>query len=229
MNEERKKLLNTDEGKLFVFGVVLGVIWIFGLFFLTFFKSTFSLKLLSMIATHLISGRAGGISMGLKLGLPSWTTIINATIIDSLVVLLVYPLFVLSYKNMFKNKFLKGMLDSSILTAQKEQEKISKFGIIGLLLFVWFPLHMTGPLVGAIIGYFIGLKPYLNITIVLTGTFLAVVSWVIFLRKMIDVTGAFSFLVPVFVIVIALIGFLVIRYKQRKDAATSNGDNSGSS
>ncbi len=229
MKEERKKMLNTDEGKLFIFGVALGMIWIFGLFFLTFFKSTFSLKLLSMIATHLISGRAGGISMGLELGLPSWITILNATIIDSLVVLLVYPLFVFSYKNMFKNKFLKGVLDSSILTAQKEQEKISKFGIIGLLLFVWFPLHMTGPLVGAIIGYFIGLKPYLNITIVITGTFLAVVSWVIFLRKMIDVTGAFSFLIPVFVIVIALIGFLVIRYKHRKDAATSNGDNSGSS
>ncbi len=217
MNEERKKILHSDEGKLFVFGVVVGLVWILGLFALSFFhKSASAPKLLSMVATHLLSGRAGGISMGLEMGLPTWIIILNATIIDSLIVLLLYPLFVFSYNNMFKIKFLHSMLDKSINAAQKEKDTVSHFGVIGLVLFVWFPLHMTGPLIGAIIGYFIGLKTILNISVVLTGTFLAVVSWVILFRKIIAVTGNFSYLIPVFVISMAIIGFFVIRYKQRK-------------
>ncbi len=79
-------------------------------------------------------------------------------------------------------------------------------------LFVWFPLHMTGPLVGSIIG----LKTFLNLTVVLTGTFLAVVSWVIFFGKILGVTGSFSYLIPVFVITMAVVGFFVIRQRHKK-------------
>ncbi len=77
---------------------------------------------------------------------------------------------------------------------------------------------MTGPLVGAIIGYFLRLKPYVNIAVVLGGTFLAVVSWVIFFRKIISVSGEFSFLIPVVVIAMALIVFVVIRTRNRREA-----------
>lgn len=217
MKREDARYLSTDEGKLFVSGVVVGILWVFGLIILSLNKSIMALKLLSMIATHLVSGRAGGISLGLELSLPEWIIILNATIIDSLVVLLLYPLFVLSYAKIPSNTFIKSVLDKSIHTAQKRQEKISHFGIIGLLLFVWFPLHMTGPLVGAIIGYFIGLKSLINIIVVLTGTFLAVISWVIFFRNMMLVTGSFSFFIPVFVIAAALIIFFFIHRRNRDD------------
>ena len=61
------------------------------------------------------------------------------------------------------------------------------------------------------------LRQYVNITVVLTGTFFAVVSWLIFFRKVIDLAGDFSVLIPVFMIVMALVVFLVIRYKHRKE------------
>jgi uncharacterized membrane protein len=139
-------------------------------------------------------------------------------LIDSLIVLLIYPLFVLSTRKTLKSGFVQDILDASIKTAKKERRRVRRFGIVGLLLFVWFPLHMTGPLVGTIIGYFLSLKPYVNVAVVLTGTFLAVVSWVIFFRNISTVLGEFSFLIPVVVILMALIVFLVIRTRNRKEA-----------
>jgi len=217
MKKENMKYLSTGEGRLFMAGVILGVSWICALFFLYLRQYDFAWKLLSMIATHLVAGRAGGISVGLECELPKWLIVINATIIDSLIVLLVYPLFVLSCKNTLRHRFIKNMLGQSIKTASQERKRVSRFGIVGLLFFVWMPLHMTGPLVGAIIGYFNGLNPYVNITVVLTGTFFAVVSWLIFFNRMIDLAGDFSVLIPVFMIVMALVVFLVIKHKHRKE------------
>ena len=42
---------------------------------------------------------------------------------------------------------------------------------------------MTGPVVGAIIGFLIGLKHYHTIFIVSTGTSLAIVVWTYFLKE----------------------------------------------
>ena len=216
MTKDKTKYLATEEGRLFIAGILLGCGWIGGLLVLLLVNHGFASKVLQMIATHLISGRAGGISVGLERDLSSWLIVLNATVIDSLIVLLAYPLFVYSCKRQMKPGIFKNMIDTSIRTAQKEHNRISRYGIVGLLLFVWFPLHMTGPLVGAIIGYFLNLKPYLNITVVLTGTFLAVISWVIFFSKLKVLTGQYSFIVPVCVILFALIAFFVIRHRRSK-------------
>jgi uncharacterized membrane protein len=210
--------MSSQEARIFMTGVILGSLWICALLVFWLCGYSFPLKLLSMVATHLIGGRAGGISVGLEMGLPEWLIVFNAFFIDSLIVLLVYPLFVLSTRKTLKSGFVQDFLDASIKTAKKERKRVRRFGMVGLLFFVWFPLHMTGPLVGAIIGYFLRLKPYVNISVVLCGTFLAVVSWVIFFRKIISISGEFSFLIPVVVIVMALIVFLVLRTRNRKEA-----------
>ena len=212
------KQMSSEEAKIFMTGVILGSLWICTLLVFWLCGYDFPLNLLSMVGTHLIAGRAGGITVGLELGLPEWLIVFNAFLVDSLIVLLIYPLFVLSTRKTLKRGFVQDFLDASIKTAKKERKRVRRFGMVGLLFFVWFPLHMTGPLVGAIIGYFLRLKSYVNIAVVLTGTFLAVVSWVIFFRKIISISGEFSFLIPVVVIVMALIVFLVIRTRNRKEA-----------
>jgi len=215
--KEHIKQMSSEEAKIFMTGVLLGSLWICALLVLWLCGYDFPLNLISMVGTHLIAGRAGGITVGLNLDLPEWLIVLNAFLIDSLIVLLIYPLFILSTRKTLKISFVQDFLDASIKTAKKERKRVRRFGMVGLLLFVWFPLHMTGPLVGAIIGYFLRLKPYVNITVVLTGTFLAVVSWVIFFSKMNTVTGEYSFLIPVVVIAMALIVFLVIRMRNRRE------------
>lgn len=216
MTEKMEKLLKSAEGRLFLFGLFLDVLSLLALTLLFVLHSPWALKIVSMMASHLVSGRAGGISVGVEMGLPKWFIVIGATLVDSQIVLLLYPLFVFSYKNMVEIRFLKGMLDSSRRVAEQQKENISRFGIVGLILFVWFPLHMTGPLVGAIIGYFIGLKPYQNITVVLTGTFLAVLSWVVFFSKMMVAIGEFSFLIPLTILLAAIVGFFIVRHRHKR-------------
>lgn len=217
MTSVTRKLLQSDEGKLFLSGLSLDIALLIVIFVLSLLGSPWTIKVLSMLGTHLISGRAGGISIGMEMGFPNWFIIIFSTMLDSQIVLFLFPLFVFSYNNVVEIKFLKGMIDSSREAAEKQKETISRFGIFGLLLFVWFPLHMTGPLVGAIIGHFIGLKPFKNISIVLSGTFLAVISWVLFFRKAISISGEYSFLIPITVVLLAIIGFFVLRWRHKKE------------
>ena len=44
-----------------------------------------------------------------------------------------------------------------------------KYGKYGLFLFVWFPFWMTGPVVGSIIGFLIGITHLHTMLIVITG------------------------------------------------------------
>lgn len=216
--DQYKQFFNMNEGRLLATGLSISIAWLLELFILSFFKSSLSLKLISMSATHIISGRAGGISLGLELEIPHYLIVINSMIIETIIVLLVFSVFLLSYKNYIRSKFLKNMIDTSIKAAQKNRHTVSKYGMIGLLLFVWFPLHMTGPVAGAIIGYFIGLKQKTNLTIVLTGTFLAILSWTLFFGKINSLTGQYSFFIPIFVVVLAGSTFIYFRVKRNHNS-----------
>ena len=169
-----------------------------------------------MLATGMVAGRAGGISLGQELGLPTWLIVINATMADCLTVLFLYPLFVFSAKNVANRPLVNQVLGDSIRRAEARKSSISRYGMIGLLFFVWFPLHMTGPLVGSIIGYFMGLHAFVNVGVVITGTFLAVVCWTMLFQVVAEWAGEWSYLIPAFVILAALTAFLVVRAQHRK-------------
>jgi len=67
--------------------------------------------------------------------------------------------------------------------AEAQRPRALRWGIPGLLLFVWFPFWMTGPVVGSIIGFLIGLGPWTTMAVVLAGTGLAIVCWVFVLDQ----------------------------------------------
>lgn len=208
--------LATPEGKIFATGIGVGCAWVMLLIGLTWAQHVVPGHLLRMLATGMVAGRAGGISLGQTMGLPTWLIVINATMADCLTVLLLYPLFVFSAKNMVNMPLVNQMLGDSIRRAEARQSWVSRYGWIGLLFFVWFPLHMTGPLAGSIIGYFMGFHPYLTMAIVIIGTFLAVLCWTYLFHVVAAWAGDLSYLIPVFVILVALVAFLILRAQNRK-------------
>ncbi|MBF0573923.1 MAG: small multi-drug export protein, partial [Desulfamplus sp.] len=52
-------------------------------------------------------------------------------------------------------------------------------GWIGVFLFVLAPLPGTGPVAGSILGYLLKMSIWRNFTAVLSGTFFAVLMWVV--------------------------------------------------
>ncbi len=134
-------------------------------------------SLWQMTVTHVLGGRAAGLSYGYNAGLDFWLVVVANIAVEAFMVLLFYPLFVFSYEKLIVIKPLEDTMARARRAAESRQATVMKWGVPGLLLFVWFPFWMTGPLVGSIIGFLIGLRMWVNLGVVLTGTSIAIVCW----------------------------------------------------
>lgn len=88
------------------------------------------------------------------------------------------------FKGLALLKELNNFFASIYQVAQKYEKPIQKYGIVGLFAFVWLPFWMTGPIVGAAIGYFMHLKVWLNLLVVLSGTNIAILCWAYLLESL---------------------------------------------
>ena len=98
------------------------------------------------------------------------------------------------------------------------QKRMMRWGIPGLLLFVWFPFWMTGPVVGSAIGYLLGLPAWLTISVVLIGTYIAMGAWAYLIfgihsRAVIFAPWAPA-LIVVLLILIVLAGYWLNRHRK---------------
>jgi uncharacterized membrane protein len=181
--------------------------------------------LLSMTTTHIFGGRAAGMSLGYARKLPPGVVIVANMAIETFLVLLFYPLFVFSYQRLIVIQPLEETIARARQAAEAHQSTLMKFGIPGLLLFVWFPFWMTGPLVGSIIGFLIGLRPLVTLSVVLSGTYLAIFCWGVILHRIYERLERLGPYVPfVFVGLVFLLAISIhIRYAFSKSAMPDDG------
>lgn len=176
--------------------------------------------ILAMTGTHLLFGRAAAMTYGYSATLNHTTVIVVNVAIETLMVFFLYPLFVLSWRNLLVFKALRKIVSRTIESAQVHQDTIRKYGILGLFVFVWSPFWMTGPVVGSAIGYLLGLRIWVNFSVVLTGTALATVCWSYFLRELHERVSAYGPIGPVVVLMIiagiVISGMLIRRRRHRK-------------
>ncbi|MEA2100905.1 MAG: small multi-drug export protein [Campylobacterota bacterium] len=122
----------------------------------------------------------------------------------------------LSWNRSLSINFLKDFFTAVKEQRMKYKDFFDKYGKYGLFLFVWFPFWMTGPVIGAIIGFLIGIKHYTTIMIVLSGTFLAIVAWTYFLKELIVSLNQLSANAPyIFLALFVVIGVVLKLMKSR--------------
>ena len=182
-NGSRLTLLTSPEGRLLVAGVALAFAYTLWLGVKLMLSPDDSQFLTGMTATTLVFGRAAGLAFGYSMNLGHSTVIPITMIIETVHVLVFYPLFVLSWRHLLVIKALKNVFERIHRNAETHKAKIQRYGIIGLFAFVWFPFWMTGPVVGSVIGFLLGLPVWLNMTVVLLGTYVAILGWALFLRE----------------------------------------------
>ena len=68
-----------------------------------------------------------------------------------ILVTLIYPLFVYSFKGMVKIKILEEFFTEIKEKRKNYQSYFDKYGKLGLFIFVFIPFWMTGPIVGVIV------------------------------------------------------------------------------
>lgn len=214
-NHLKATLLASSEGRLLLTGFALAFIYAFWLGIRLTFSPEESQVLIGMTATGIIFGRAAGMVFGYSLGLGHSTVIPISMIIETIKVLVIYPLFVFSLRQILVVKWLKNIFGHINKAAEAHKDKVQRYGIIGLFVFVCFPFWMTGPLVGCVIGYLLGLRVWINISAVLAGTYVAIFGWAFFISQFHDRVASYSSytatVLMALIVVIIIVGHLLFR------------------
>lgn len=212
----------SSEGCLLLIGIALALIYTFWLGFKLLLLLDESQVLIGITATELMFGRAAAMEFGYTMGLGHKTVIPICMIIETILVLIFYPLFVFSWRHLLVIKWLKNILERIKKSAETHKDKIQKYGVAGLFAFVWFPFWMTGPVVGSVIGFLLGLRIRLNLSVVLTATYVAIVGWAYLLRHFHKQIASYSsyaamVLMALLVFVIITVHLLYRTFHENKD------------
>ena len=187
-----RELMSSQEGKIFIAGVLLFIAFLSIIIVVYQFSVDAANDLMAMSVTNFFFGRAAGISYGYTVEFSDRVIILMNMMIEFIMVMITYPLFVFSWNKSLNLKFLRHFFISVKREKLKYKSFFQKYGKYGLFLFVWFPFWMTGPVIGAIIGFLIGIKHYMTLFIVLSGTSLAIVIWTYFLKELIILLNQIS-------------------------------------
>ncbi len=143
-------------------------------------------------------------------------------LIETILVLLFYPLFVFSWRHLVEIPGLSKIIKRTSRVAEAKRETIRKYGMIGLLAFVFLPFWMTGPVVGCAIGFLLGLQTWVTLTVVLAGTYLAIGGWALLLRELHVRVAEYSVFGPMvltaLIVLIAVAGYLLHRAHSEREA-----------
>ncbi|MEA3371636.1 MAG: small multi-drug export protein [Campylobacterota bacterium] len=180
-----RELISSQEGKILIVGTLMFLLFLMIIALVYVVSVDDANNLVVMSVTNFFFGRAAGISYGYTVEFSDRVIILMNMMIEFIMVMITYPLFVFSWNKSLNVKYLRHFFITVKRQKLKYKSYFQKYGVYGLFLFVWFPFWMTGPVVGAIIGFLIGIKHYTTMCIVLSGTSLAIVIWTYFLKELI--------------------------------------------
>ena len=186
--------LKHKEGQILLLGLILLGTYFLILLSCALFFPNYLQQLFSITVTNVIFGRMAGLSIGVASQMDSTFLVAFNLFIESTMVLILYPLFVLSWKKLDFVSYspLSRYLEHSKKNAHKYEPLIRRYGVIGLILFVLTPFAMTGPVVGSFVGFLIGLQHRVTLTVVITSTFIAIIIWIYLIKNFEDTLVAYS-------------------------------------
>ena len=197
-------LLQTTEGRILLVGVSLTLLALGAFAAGWVLYPDQALVYGAMAGLNLTIGRAAGMSFGYASGLHHSQVVPLNMIIETIQVLVVYPLFALTWTHLIDTPRWNTMIGHMQQSAEAHRGSIQRFGILGLFVFVFTPFWMTGPVVGAIIGFLIGLRARTNLAVVLTSTWVAIAVWALLLNELNRWAAAYNRYAP-FALVLALV------------------------
>ncbi len=209
------RFLRSGEGRVFIAGCCMFGLWLVAIAVLLHRGHAMWSQMLTMGFAHMLAGRAASIAQGTQAGLPSALIAVLATYTDVMVMFVVFPTLVFSYKHLFERPFFKQHMKPVFEAAQKKMTYLRRFEIVGVFLFVWFPFWMTGIIMGAVLGFLLGLRTWVNMTTVILGSLAAVTCWVYAYDALYTWVGQIHHAVPVTMTILIIFGLLAYRVLPR--------------
>jgi len=206
------------ELRLLQIGCVLALVWVFALGVAWILDAEVAKALSGMTLASLFVGRGAGMALGYASGLRHGLVIPANLLVETVQVLILFPLFVFSWEHLIEIRALRNAIRRLRDAAEVRRDLVKRYGMVGLFVFVCSPMVMTGPVVGAAVGFLIGLKPLTNLAIVLPATALAVVGWAVVLGSLQDWAAAYNRYAPFGLVVILTLLALLVTWHQRRRA-----------
>jgi uncharacterized membrane protein len=216
----KSSIFTSPEGHILLTGVLLGFLYIIGVAIYGLWNLKDGQIFVAMTATHLLFGRAAGMSFGYTMGFEHNIVIPLNLVIETIQVLLFYSLFVFSWKQLLVIKRLRHIMERIHKAAETHRHIIRHYGLLGLFVFVWIPFWMTGSAVGCVLGFLLNLHPWLTVGVVLGGAYVAIISWAILLHELhsrvAEISQSASLIILAIIILIAVAGNVI--HRQRRDS-----------
>jgi uncharacterized membrane protein len=215
-NPAWRELFKTTEGRILLLGIAIALAGLIVMGLVAFWSPQTSQMMGAMSFANLVFGTIVSMSIGYAAGYGHAIVIPVNIWVETVMVLLFYPVFVFSMRKLVEFPRLKRYLDRTQTAAEHHHDKVRRYGIAGLFLFVWFPFWMTGPVVGSAIGYLLGLPAWVTLSVVLAGTFVAMVGWAYLLFGLYTRAAVFGPWAPVLIVgIIVLIVLIFYRLDRR--------------
>jgi uncharacterized membrane protein len=183
-SQARRELLRSIEVRILALGLFLTLLTVVTLSIGWLVNPELAGRFAAMTGLNLTVGRAAGMSFGYASGLDSPSVISSSALVETIQVLVIYPLFVLSWNSVLDARRMQWLFAKVRRSAEASQPRVARYGMIGLFAFVFLPFWMTGPVVGSVIGFLIGLKARHNLPVVLAATYAAVAIWAVFFERL---------------------------------------------
>jgi uncharacterized membrane protein len=202
------------EGVIFRIGCVLFGVQAIVLIVLSVVDTVLAAQIIAVMTASTFGGRMASVFTGLEFGMHSAFLIVLLSVFNTSWLCFFFPLIAtLSHHMMIKLKFVGKMLDSTKKTAERQKERITKYGSWGIAFFIWLPLPWTGSLVGAVVGFLIGLSIKRIMVIAVSSMVLSVISWVFGFQYLFFFTGNTGKLIALFILVTILSSSLYLRVR----------------
>ncbi len=186
----RREILRTTEARILALGLVLTLLTVVVLSIGWLFDPHLAARFAAMTGLNLTVGRAAGMSFGYASGLHHPSVITSSVLVETIQVLVVYPLFVLSWKSLVDVRHMQRLFVGMRRSAEANR---------------------AGPVVGSVIGFLIGLKARHNLPIVLSATYAAVAIWAVFFEQMNQWLAAYGRYAAFGLVLVVAIAVLVHR------------------
>ncbi|OVE73957.1 hypothetical protein BVX94_02190 [bacterium B17] len=185
-------------------------------------------EILTMGFAQLLIGRAASTARATEINIHPLSITAFVVYIDTMTVFLIYPVLVFSYRHLFEKRFFKAHIRPVFDTARKSMGKLGRFKIAGVFVFVWIPFWMTGILVGSVLGFLVGLRPWVNMATVVAATTTAVMCWVYAYDQIYKWAGSIHSSIPR-ILTILIIALLIVHriLSGRKQKQSGNQESAG--
>jgi uncharacterized membrane protein len=185
--------LNPTLRRIELAGWTLFVIWAVGLVVWALVEpDPYSKGWLLVLELAFVGGRAVNISHGVAEGFSHAYLIFQCGLQDIVYTLVLYPWVVRAYFGLTKLGFAGNLLKSLHRAAERQKKLLEPFGAIGLWIFVAFPFWSTGVVNGAALGFLLGMRLPLVLSVVFSAHLSSMFAMIYFfnaLREPIEALG----------------------------------------